>query len=188
MKTITVNSQDLGNVATIDTYGTYNGELVDDEMIEHYNEEHRTDYNYDDFDWNYDHKAIVKDLAELRAKFLENNCEAIEKCVVKSTGSPMYYNYSTDYAMFEITYNEKLVNEFVEKNKEEFKSWYSESGWWSSTEWREDDDPRLEENREIARLDYYLNKTINYDDSYWALAEREDEIYWEHTTMERSKQ
>lgn len=188
MKTIIVNSQDLGYVATIDTYQTFNGDIVDEQMIEDYNEEHGTDYNYDDFEWDYDHKQIVKELAERRASFLENESDAIQKCVTLSTGSPREYNFSTDYGMFEITYDEDKVNDYIKEHKEEYEDWYRDSGWYSVTEWRDDDDKRKAENIEMAHLDYYLNKTIDNDTAYYALAEYENEIYWENTNMKLIKE
>lgn len=183
MRTLTINSQDLGDAATIDTYKMFNGETVDEVLIEYYNEEHNTDYDYDDFEWDYDHAQIVKDLAERRAEFLESECNAIQKCVTTVTGSPREYNFSTDYAVLEITYDETKVENYIKEHKDEYDSWYKESGWWSATEWRDDDDKCKEENREIARLDYYLNETIDHDTAYYALAEYEYEIYENNTKM-----
>ncbi len=187
MTIIEVNSQDLGNAATIDTYGMFNGETVDDMLIEDYNEEHNTDYNYDDFEWEYDHAQIVSDLAEKRSEFLESECPAIHKCVPVSTGSPREYNFSTDYAMFEITYDDDLVEKFIKENQEDYNRFYRDSGWYSHTEWRDDDDERKKENIEISKLDYYLNKTIDHDTAYYALAEHENEIYMNNTKMELKK-
>lgn len=183
MRTLTINSQDLGEVATIDTYCMFNGETVDDMLIEDYNEEHNTDYNYDDFEWDYDHAQIVKDLAERRAEFLESESPAIHKCVSVSTGSPREYNFSTDYAMFEITYGDDLVEKFIKENQEDYDKFYRDSGWHEHTEWRDDDDEQKEENIAISKLDYYLNKTIDHDTAYYALADYEQEIYENNTKM-----
>lgn len=183
MRTIKVNSQDLGNAGTIDTYGIYNGEDVDDMLVEDYNEDHGTDYGWDDFEWEYHHNDIVKDFAKLRADFLQNECDVIKECKVASSGSPRYYNFSTDYAMFEITYDEKAVDDYIAQHKEDYDEWYVHSGWYGATEWRDDDDWRKAENIEVAHLDYYLNKNIDQDDAYTALAEHEMEVYVEHTEM-----
>lgn len=183
MKTITVNSQDLGDAGTIDTYGVFDGNHADDMLINDYNEEHGTEYNYDDFEWDYNHDQIVKDLAELRAGFLENESEAIQKVVTLRTGSPKFYNFSTDYAIYEVTYDENLVGKYVEENKEDYDKWYRDSGWYEHTEWMDDEDRRKEENIAISKLDYYLNKTIDSDTAYYALAEREDEVYENNTKM-----
>lgn len=183
MKTLIINSQDLGDVATIDTYQTFTGDQADESLIDYYNEKHNTDYNYDDFEWDYDHAQIVKDLAERRAEFLKSESPAIYKCVPVSTGSPREYNFSTDYAMFEITYDDDLVEKFIKENQEDYDKFYQDSGWYSHTEWRDDDDERKGENIEMSKLDYYLNKTIDHDTAYYALAEDEYEIYGSNTVM-----
>lgn len=183
MRTIIVNSQDLGDVATIDTYTMFNGGNVDEMLIGDYNEEHNTDYDYDDFEWDYDHAQIVKDFAKRRAEFLESESPAIHKCVPTTTGSPREYNFSTDYAVFEITYDDDLVEKFIKENQEGYNKFYRDSGWYSHTEWRDDDDEQKAENIEISKLDYYLNKTIDHDTAYYALAEDEYEVYMNNTTM-----
>lgn len=183
MKTLTINSQDLGDVATIDTYQTFAGDEADENLISYYNERHSTDYNYDDFEWGYDHAQIVKDFAERRAEFLESESPVIHKCVPVSTGSPREYNFSTDYAMFEITYDDDLVEKFIKENQEDYDRFYRDSGWYSHTEWRDDDDKQKEENTAISKLDYYLNKTIDHDTAYYAVAEYEYEIYENNTKM-----
>lgn len=183
MRTITINSQDLGEVGTIDTYQTFTGDQADENLISYYNEEHNTDYDYDDFEWEYDHAQIVSDLAERRSEFLESESPAIYKCIPVGTGSPREYNFSTDYAMFEITYDEDIVWGYIKEHKEDYDTFYRDSGWYSHTEWRDDDDPQKAENVEMSMLDYYLNKTIDHDTAYYALAEYEYEIYENNTTM-----
>ena len=187
MKTIEINSQDLGDAATVDTYGTFNGDFEINTMIDDYNDEYRVingrDYDYDDFEWTFNKDQIVRDFAELRAGFLENESEAIQKVVTLRTGSPKFYNYSTDYAIYEVTYDDDLVEKYVEKNKEDYDKWYRDSGWYEHTEWMDDEDRRKEENIAISKLDYYLNKTIDSDTAYYALAEQEYEVYENNTTM-----
>lgn len=183
MKTLTINSQDLGDVATIDTYNMFDGGDFEDELIEEYSKKDYKNYGYDDFKWDYDHAQIVKDLAERLAEFLESESPAIHKCMPVSTGSPREYNFSTDYAMFEIDYDDDLVERFIKENQEDYDKFYRDSGWYEHTEWRDDDDKQKEENIAISKLDYYLNKTIDHDTAYYALAEYEYEIYENNTKM-----
>lgn len=187
MKTIIVNSQDLGDVATIDTYQTFTGDQVDENLVDFYNEDKGTDYTPDDFEWDYDMTGIVKDLAKLRAKALEQDSDVIQSVKVVGTYSPKEYNYQTDSADFEITYDEQTVYDYIEKHATEYAEWYKDSGWYSATEWR-DDDEHKEQNRETARLAYYLNKTMDHDTAYYALAEYEYDIYYEHITMKLNKE
>ena len=116
MTTLRVNSQDLGEAGTIDTYTMYRGDDTDDMLINEYNEEHNTDYNYDDFEWDYNNKQIVKDFAELRAEMLESD-DAINSVKVLEPGSPKEYNYSTDWADFEIDYKERVVDDFCHERE-----------------------------------------------------------------------
>lgn len=185
METITVNSQDLGRAGTIDTYQTFDGGDVDDMMLQYYNEDNDTNYEYDDFEWTYDHKAIVTDIARERAYALEKYYDAIHNARPVEVGSPKYYNYSTDWADFEIQYDKTMVDAYIEDHKDDYKEWYSDSGWYSAIEWRENEDEKAELTKK-ARLDYYLNavgedsiiERMNFN--IW---ERECEIYEEHTTM-----
>lgn len=187
MKKIEVNNQDLGLVATIDTYGMFDSENAIEDLIDWFNEQHDTNYDYDDFEWDYDHAQIVKDFAEKRAEFLESESPAIHKCVPVSTGSPREYNFSTDYAIYEITYDDEAVDKYVKDNQQDYDKWYRESGWYEHTEWRDDDDKQKEENRTISKLDYYLNKTIDNDDAFNALFECETEVYENNIKMNAIK-
>ena len=180
---MTINSQDLGYVATIDTYNMFDGGDFEDRLIEEYSEKDYKNYEYDDFEWDYDHDQIVKDFAKARAEFLEAASDVIDKCEVETTGSPREYNFSTDYAMFKITYDEQKVNDYVEQHEDDYSTWYRESGWYEHTEWRDDDDEQKDENRKIARLDYYLNHTIDHDEALYALGDLEAGIYMDNTNF-----
>lgn len=80
-------------------------------------------------------------------------------------------------------YDEDEVEKYVKDTKEKYDEWYRDSGWYSSTEWRDDNDPRRAENIRIAKLDYYLNTKAlpEFDDWYYPLAEYESEIYSNNT-------
>lgn len=183
MKQMVAHSEDLGYVASIDTYGLFTGDQADENLLDYYNEEHNTSYEWDDFDWEYDHANIVREFAEVRAKFLEESSDALKSVEVINTGSPREYNFGTDYAMFKIDYDEGMVESFIKENQADYDNFYRESGWAAHTEWREDTDRRKAENIERAKLDYYLNKTIDWDEAYYALAEEEYRIYEENTKM-----
>ena len=184
MTTITVNSQDLGEVASIDTYQTYTSDGVEDMLINEYNEEHNTDYTYDDFNWEYDHETIVSELAEKRSAALESDSPAIQKCVPVASYSPKEYNYQTDSTDFEITYDENIVDEYIMEHDENYTEWYH-NNWAGTIEWRDEGDDKAL-LRKIAHLDYYLNKTTyDYDEgAYYAIAEDAQEIYVNNIKME----
>lgn len=178
---LTVNSQDLGHAASVDTYGQFTGSDVDEQIIQSYNDEHGTDYNYDDFDWEYDHANIVKDLATERAALLETEVPAFKSVTVETTGSPREYNFSTDYAMFEIDYDEDMVEQFVTDNTDLWNEFYHDSGWWSQISWRDDN----EETRDLvrmAKLNFYLDDFYRkHWEDYDPLYDIEYSVYFEHT-------
>ena len=178
---ITVNSQDLGYAGDIGTYQGFDGYGVDEMIIEDYNLHHYTQYDYDDFEWDYEHAEIVKDLAEERARLLQDEVPAFKSVKVKSTGSPREYNFSTDYAMFEIEYDEALVNKFVDSDFNKWHEFYHDSGWWSQISWREDCEDTQNLIR-MAKLNYYLNDFYReHWEDYDPLHEVETDIYLEHT-------
>lgn len=187
MTILKVNSQDLGRAASIDTYGLFDGGEVDSNLIEWYNEEHNTGYNYDDFEWDYDHKSIVKDLAERRAKYLENDVDVIHSVKVLETGSPREYNFSTDWATFEIDYDKDAVDTYIYDHAEDWSEWYRDN-WYSTIEWREDGDYK-DTLLEMARLNFYLDKWYDANwKAYDPLYEDEYDIYYEHTTYKLIKE
>lgn len=177
---IIVNSQDLGYAGSIDGYQTFDGTGVDDWIIDSYNEAHGTDYSYDDFEWDYDNAGIVKDLATERARLLQDEVDIIKSVKVVATGSPKYYNYSTDWADFEIDYNSNAVDVYIYQHPEEWSDFYRRN-WYSTIEWR-DDGEKKSRLLQIARLHFYLH---HFWEEHWEdydpLHEVESDIYVEHT-------
>lgn len=91
---ITINNRDLP--FTIDTYGMFNGESHYDSEAEYYADE----LGYTgEIDFDFDHAAIVKDLATYSVSEIEN---IVNRTIIKSvsmpidTHSPEFYNYTTD--------------------------------------------------------------------------------------------
>jgi hypothetical protein len=74
---------------TIDTYGTFSADLLDDDWFE------ESEFN---------HEQYVKDLAELHAEVINGVLPAggINSVRVVGTSSPMWYNFATDEADLEI--------------------------------------------------------------------------------------
>lgn len=89
--------------ATVDTYSTFTGESADEMMRDGLREDGREDY--DDVHINYDMPEIVKQLAneslgytlEMVREYL--NCKDITATIVE-TGSPKFYNYTTDWYVY----------------------------------------------------------------------------------------
>lgn len=136
MSKIIANSQDLGRACSVDLYQTYVPPEDEEEV-------------------HYDMDGVVRGMAEAVAEELPHYCKAITSVKVVETGSPEYYNYSTDWSDYEIEYDEAEVGRWCEEHKAEWSEWYS--GWKSDIEWLEDDDPQKARRMEIARLGCYIN-------------------------------
>ena len=187
MRTLYINNQDLGDIASIDTYSMFCGSTADEMLMSDYNNEHGTDYWYDNFEWEYNHEQIVKDLANASRKFhLDNTLGPVVKNIgeIVNTGSPKEYNFSTDYYTCNWEIDEQALETFIKKNQANFEQYYRDSGWAEHTEWRENDDPQKAENILIAKLAFYLKKLYGNADSYneymW---ETETDIYLDNTKM-----
>lgn len=101
MTTLTIDNRDT--LATIDTYGMFTGEGSDEMEREHMKDEGRLDWDTVDID--YDHKAIVAALAKISLEFtLEKVREYLEckdvTATIVETGSPRWYNYTTDHYVY----------------------------------------------------------------------------------------
>lgn len=147
---------------TIDTYATFDTEREEEMAIENYNEEHCTEYTYDDFDWEYDHKGLVKCLAENWQHFVNKEAtdEVIEKVELDGEPrSPREYNFATDDCDIIVTVDYKKLRQYVADNKAHF-----EGNKIKSTDgfmWLGDDDQ--------AMLHYYLwhEAVKNYSVDYY---------------------
>ena len=98
MQKITLNSQDTP--FTIDMYQTFNGDTETEQMIEYYNEENKTELDYDDFYWKFNKQAIANDIANASVEYINTNVlDDVIKSVKRAdteTYSPKFYNYQTD--------------------------------------------------------------------------------------------
>lgn len=188
LKTIQINNHDLGDGATIDTYGMFENYSVVDMMIDDYNEENGVSLDYDDFEWTYDFKQIVAEIAEARAKELVEDVDCIESIKVLRSGSPEYYNFTTDWFVGEYVIDLDKLEKTISENKEKFEPWYQEH--WAITVENSRNDEEKAECLIIAKLDFIINNIVHdnkyvCEEAFNNLCEAVDEIYWNNITMER---
>lgn len=138
MAVIVANSQDLGRACTVDLYQTYTPPHED--YLENV---------------SYDMDAVVRGMAEAVAAELPHYTPAITGVKVIETGSPKYYNYSTDWADYEIEYDAEAVGRWCDAHPKEWSDWLD--GWRDNIDWLDDDDPRKAHRMELARLGCYIN-------------------------------
>lgn len=176
MSRLLIDNRDLGY--TISTYGMF--ENNNDEYIVEGLQDEYPDITWDDIDWEYNHPEYVKNLAHASINILYNEfvvhgdgvVEAID--FVKS-GSPQFYNYTTDWYVAEWTINEKKLRGIVDKRLSEYTKFISESGW-SLIEPGSDDEL-------VSMLDFYTRGILSpesYEESMFeAASEAGDVIEYE---------
>lgn len=111
---------------TIDTYGTFSTDLLDEDWFE------ESEFN---------HSLFLKDLAELHAEVIGNELPAggVKSVEVVAVGSPKYYNFSTDWCELEIEVDLEKLREYLENGvSQEFDQFLhdrftSRDGFWSYT-------------------------------------------------------
>lgn len=102
----------------------YNREEDD---IQYYNDEYGTDFDYEDFDWNY---------AERRERISEQICGIVEKLLsdemlemtinFQKSVSPKYYNFENDSISCEYVISQRqydLVIDYLKSNWTNFEAW-----------------------------------------------------------------
>ena len=97
---IEINNQDT--LFTIDTYQTFTGDDNEDMMIEGFG------CSRDILDFDYNHDEIIKCLSQASFEYISgivSDSDIINEMRFLRHGSPKFYNYSSDYYVFEIDYN-----------------------------------------------------------------------------------
>lgn len=176
MKTILINNKDLA--FTIDTYGMFTGDGVYEQEIDYYQDEYNlTDDELDNFGFNFDHPAIVRDLAEASVSILEQNIvrESEEKIVydikLGDTRSPKFYNYTTDSYDATWTIDEAALEAYCLERKDALHKFIDEE--WTTT-------PIDEEDALVMKLDFYTRQVLEEDTYNMEMWEYESEIYMNH--------
>jgi len=156
---------------TLDRYATFTFEGYEDDLIEAYNDKHGTRREYDDFEWAYNTKDYLIDLAENRLKLLRQNILDNVIIGIDADGeptSPRYYNFDTDKAFNIWIVDIDALRRYVEEHKadyEENKLRDRDGFWWFGDE-------------EQTMLNYYLFtesvKRYNKDDYFYNQLEQVD--------------
>jgi len=188
MQKITLDNRDTENIH-IDTYGMLTGENYDEMTLEYERDEkNNPELNYDSFDWTYEHPAIVKDFAAASIEILEqvisntNYAKIITGIQYLASGSPTYYNYTTDWYTAEYTVDETALDAYIQANYEEIEK---------IVQRYDDCNATGKEYAELlnhAAVCHILNNCMTADDYNIALWEKEYEVYSENTTLTLIKQ
>lgn len=114
---------------TIDTYSTFTSDDYELMEMEKYNSEYSTNHDYSDFDWKYDHEAILKNLSNNSISYIlqEIDKNIIQSIEVKDCRSPREYNFTTDSYTVEVEYNDIELNKYINDNLQGFKDYCKEA-------------------------------------------------------------
>jgi hypothetical protein len=193
--TLEVGSNLLAHL-NVDTYSCFNGDSWVEQELEHFGSgESEAPYdsdNYDDYEWNYDHAAILKDLAEASASNVLEQLShdgIIESIEVQGVDSPREYNFITDSYTALWTLNLTKLDGWAAENNfnaEEYLSEFhgSRSGFMSFVpSWFRD---APEDTTLWLKLDAYLRAELDTDSQFYAVAEAEWEAYENNVSITRN--
>jgi hypothetical protein len=155
-----INLDIMSTPWTIDTYAIYTSDQHEEMEIDCYNEQNKTDLDYDGFDWTYDHKGLVQWLADTLLSQLRGNIRDNVILAIEQDGdawSPSYYNYATDNASFTYLVDVDALNKYVDDNlaayNEQKKRGYDGFIWTG--------------NELETKLAWYLEHKSEPDYKYW---------------------
>jgi len=159
---------------TIDTYGTFTGDGDDEYILESLSEETGRDIEYDDVEWDYDHKGFVQNLAEKWLELLHKNIIDDVILNIELDGkaySPREYNFTTDNCNTIFTVDIEKLHAYVKNHDDDYaeKRIHSASGFMCFM----DEDARELHYylRAISEKEYsawdYMNDVLDDDQSTW---------------------
>jgi hypothetical protein len=179
---ITLDNRDTENIH-IDTYAVLTGDRADEMTIVARENENRPadtpEYDYDSFDWTHNHKQIVEDFAKESIAIIwqaianTDYAKIITNIEYIKSGSPKFYNYTTDWYTATYTVDEKELDIYAKRHTDGVMAI-------AKTYVPYHEQPSLEDIQR-ATLCHILNNCITADDYNMAMWEKETEIYYENT-------
>ena len=161
-----------------DTYHLFTSEHFENIEIQYAVEvSGEDDLDYDDFDWEYDHSAIVREISETIAdviveKLVEIDLDSARDADVKDSWSPREYNFTSDGFEMEFTCDPKELRALTpDFNVEEWvkEHYCSRNGFISYVPGRMTDDKWYAEYDGAFRIEYLLSKEVDPYSDWWQL-------------------
>lgn len=201
--TITLDSSMLPGV-NVDTYQCFNGDRWEESELAYFSEEGVPSWlvdhpaaqrahpilEWDDFDWNYDHRAILRALSEAAADDLVHDGglgipQIIDNVEVHSVYSPAAYNFATDSFTATLTLDTEVLAEVLEGvSTEDLEAWARDR--WASCDGFISHIPRYFDTEHQWATVWAAVARVLADAEYdgtMAVAEAEWEAYSEHTEV-----
>lgn len=182
---INIDNRDFEHVH-IDTYGMLTGESADEMMREFERDNAKEEgREYDENrDIDYDMEAIRKSLADASINYLENELKHDWSHIIKDikfikTGSPKFYNYTTDWYVAEYTVDEAELDKYIEAHPEAIQAKLQTY----TTQY----DVNLVDNKYHAAVCHIIDSEIDRDDYNMAMWEVETEVYYENMQFSDEK-
>jgi hypothetical protein len=190
-----------------DTYQSFNGDSWVESTVEWFNEQVTywqdgkppewaylgRPVEYDDFEWTYDHAAIVRSLAEDACNWISETLWALGlesvRAEVVDSWSPKFYNFQSDGFEVEVTCDPaelRSLTEDFDVDQHVSEHYRSYDGFLSFVTSRmNDDDWRRGYDAEF-RVEHLLASAPDAPERNWIyrLAEAETEVYMEHVRVE----
>lgn len=179
--TISINNKDLPY--TIDTYGMYNGESVEEGEQDYYASEYNlTEQEQFSLTFDYDHPAIVEHLSNDSIALIEQALqfetpEVVKQIRLVKSQSPQFYNYTTDSYTADWTID---LDALAKVTPEDWRKQALERGW--------SDDDLEGDNEIVAKLDLYLLSKLDTEDYEMSMFEAESSAYTENMTLDADSQ
>ena len=175
---LNIDNRDFEHVH-IDTYSMLTGESAD-EMMREFERDNAAEEGreYDENrDINYDMDAIRKGLALESINYLENELKhdwihVIKEIKLIKTGSPRFYNYTTDWYVAEYAVDEVELDKYIEANTDAIQAILET--------YTNRYDVNLVDNKYHAAVCHIIDNEIDCDDYNMAMWEIETEVYYEN--------
>jgi len=176
-----IEINNLDTPYTIDMYQTFNGDSTDESMLEYYNDDNEQkkdpekNYDYDDFDWTYNTKAIHQGLAQASIDYIKENIDQdiIQDIELMKLFSPKYYNYTTDSYTMAITFDTEKLQKYIQENNTEYTEYFFEMV--KKHQANEDDI--------TWSLLFYLQHEHDKEDYFYYIYEHSNDLWYENTEM-----
>mgnify|MGYP001002258266 CR=1 FL=1 len=179
---VQIDNRDLAY--TIDTYGMFTGESVAESESEHYRDEFDlTEDEWSEIGFDYDHAGIVKDLASASVNILWNELKGaiVHEIAIDKTGSPQFYNYTTDHYVATWTIDADVLKQYIEEANADFENFITEFWDYEYSKAVSEDDV---DTQTVIALDFWTRRVLSEDSYNEQMWEAESEAYFNNMELD----
>ena len=186
-----IDNRDLA--FTIDTYGMFTGDSVEDMEREHYADTYALNLDEVELNFEYNHPGVVKRLAEESISLLwdqfcgivGNRDGIVRNITLDKTTSPQFYNYTTDSYVAIWDVNIIKLKNWIRKNRDNYDTYLTEN--YDAYD-REKLTPGSEsydqEYHWISMIDFYTRTEYDPEEYESHMFEKETEAWMENMDLD----